>query len=226
MNLVLLCYITDRRQLPGDARDQRRHLLDKVAEAAAAGVDYIQLREKDLPARQLERLAGEVLARMRSARRVGRSRLLLNSRTDVALAVDADGVHLTANDISAADARALWARASGRQPVISVSCHTAAEVAMAASQGADFALFAPVFEKEGRPGVGAEELRRACQAPDPATGVEAGPVLRFPVLALGGISLENARACLRAGAAGIAGIRLFQNDSVAALADRLRNLMP
>jgi thiamine-phosphate pyrophosphorylase len=219
----LLYYISDRRQFPGDEREQRRRLLDKIEEAAGAGVDFIQLREKDLPARQLEQLAVEAAARIRRASRPA-TRLLINSRSDVALAAGADGVHLTATDISAADARALWAKASPRPPLIAVSCHTAAEIAAAASQGADFTVFGPVFEKGGRAGVGLESLRGACALPGPATGVEVTPAMRFPVLALGGVTLENARECLRAGAAGIAGIRIFQQQDLAAAVDGFRKL--
>src|ERR1700722_16044984 len=103
-NRSLLYYITDRTQFWVDRQAQRRALLDKISESVRAGVDYIQLREKDLPARELERLATDVLAVLALAKvRDGgslrdkqehRTRLLINSRTDIALATGADGVHL------------------------------------------------------------------------------------------------------------------------------------
>src|ERR1035441_2435538 len=104
----LLYYITDRSQFPGDESSRHRMLLDKIAEAARAGVEYIQLREKDLRARQLEPLALEaahVIKQLRTDNRIGRTRLLVNSRTDVALAAGADGVHLRSDDIPASHVR-------------------------------------------------------------------------------------------------------------------------
>ncbi len=224
---MLLYYITDRAQFPGSEAQRRARLLEKIAEAGRAGVDFIQLREKDLCARDLESLAHEAVSALDQAekRETRNARLLLNHRTDVALAVGADGVHLRSDDISAADARVILSRDPKRETrnVIAVSCHTARDIALAESQGADFAVFAPVFEKSGRPGSGLEALRRACgRAAAPNPRVEAGIVHSMPVLALGGVTLDNARACLEAGAAGIAGIRLFQENDVARVVAALR----
>jgi thiamine-phosphate pyrophosphorylase len=214
---VILCYITDRSQFPGSESARRTRLLRKIAEAARAGVDYIQLREKDLSSRELEQLACEVVRLLLATRHSPLvPRLLINSRADVALAAGAHGVHLRSDDLSPRDLRALWAQASRnekpetRNPLLGISCHTAEEVARAAAARADFALFGPVFEKSGVeiPG-GLDRLRRACRR-------------RIPVLALGGVTLENARACLEAGAAGIAAIRLFQQDDIAEVAEHLR----
>lgn len=229
---MLLYYITDRRQFPGSAAEQRAALLRKISEAARCGVDYIQLREKDLTARELLRLAKDARNAISEVATSGletrnsqlATRLLINSRIDVALACGADGVHLRADDISAADARAAWMKAaSARDPglgthdcLIAYSCHTAGEVRRAESDGADFVVFAPVFEKGGKRGVGLEALRAACRGlPEAGTPV--------PVLALGGVTLDNARACLEAGAAGIAGIRLFQDNDVAEVVGHLRS---
>jgi len=214
---VILCYITDRSQFPGPESARRKRLLQKVAEAARAGVDCIQLREKDLSGRELEELAREAMRDLLRARGSGlRPRLLINSRTDVALAVGAAGVHLRSDDISPRDLRALWAQASRNQkpatrnPLISVSCHTLEEVARAAAARADFAVFGPVFEKGGESITsGLALLRRACRR-------------RIPVLALGGVTLASTRACLDAGAAGIAAIRLFQQGDIAGVVRRLR----
>ena len=214
---MILCYITDRSQFPGPESARRRRLLAKIAEAASTGVDYIQLREKDLSGRELEELAREAMRVLLATRRSPRApRLLINSRTDVALAAGAHGVHLRSDDISPRDLRALWAQASRNQkpatrnPLIGVSCHTVAEVARAAAARADFALFGPVFEKEGKKARrGLELLRRACRE-------------RVPVLALGGVTLENAGPCLEAGARGIAAIRLFQQNDIADVVRKLR----
>src|ERR1700675_4903731 len=99
----LLYYITDRSQFRGDEHARRHALLAKVAEAARAGVDYIQLREKDLSTRELETLAREVVELVRE--NSPSTRLLINSRTDVALAVGADGVHLRADDVELHEVR-------------------------------------------------------------------------------------------------------------------------
>jgi len=207
---MLLCYITSRRQFPGNPGDQVRQLLDKIEESVAAGVDYIQLREKDLSARALEGLA-EAAIRLFSAD--GPARLLINSRPDVALACGAHGVHLPANDLLPSEARALLARGGCAHPVIAVSVHSVEELSHAESHGADFAVFAPVFEKNGRKvSDGLLKLEQACQRPN----------RDMPVLALGGITLENARQSMDAGADGIAAIRLFQENDVAGIAARLR----
>src|SRR5436309_8780606 len=137
-------YITDRLQFPGTEREKRRQLLRKIAECTAAGVHYIQLREKDLNTRALQELAEEAakLTAQNSS-----TRLLINSRIDVALACGASGVHLPANDLPASEARAIFGRAA-KAAVIGVSCHTLDEVASAEAHGADFAVFGPVFEKD------------------------------------------------------------------------------
>jgi thiamine-phosphate pyrophosphorylase len=232
---MLLYYITDRRQFRGSEWEQRRALLNKISEAARNGVDYIQLREKDLSARELLRLAQQarekILEVTGSALGTRNSQLttgfLINSRIDVALVSGANGVHLRGDDISAADARAVWMRSAaggGRAtstPVVAVSCHSADDVRRAEAEGADFVVFAPVFGKGGRKGVGLEALRAACRDTPKASGPEATPAVRIPVLALGGVTLENASPCMEAGAAGIAGIRLFQENDIAEVVKKL-----
>jgi len=218
---VILYYITDRRQFPGDELERRERLLLKISEAARAGVDMIQLREKDIRMRDLEALAR---AAVRAVHEAGTAtRLLINSRSDVAIAAGAHGVHLTGNDIPAGDARVIFAKAGVLNSVIGVSCHSVEEVRMAESQGADFAVFGPVFEKAGRGGVGLDKLREACGGMNAAANVEGPGALGMPALALGGVDVQNARSCLEAGAAGIAGIRLFQHREVADLVARLKS---
>jgi thiamine-phosphate pyrophosphorylase len=212
----LFYYITDRTQFPGNEADRFRAVVAKIAEAASAGVDYIQLREKDLPGRDLERLAGEALAAVRSNSTA--TRLLINSRTDIALAIGADGIHLRSNDVAVEDVCSLWsevqARSSrpvARAPIVAVSCHTVADVRRAQTEGADFAVFAPVFGKAGGTPAGLASLQEACK-------------VKIPVLALGGVTLANAGACLEAGAAGIAGIRLFQGNRIGEVIRQLKKV--
>jgi thiamine-phosphate pyrophosphorylase len=215
---MLLYYITDRSQFPGAESSRRQALLDKIAEAAACGVDFIQLREKDLPARELESLARSAVRIIQESSKPGnqqpRTRLLINSRVDVAIACGADGVHLRSDDISPREVRSVWAAAYGDcLPIVAVSCHTTADVACAASDRADFAVFAPVFEKKDAPGfpaAGLTALREACQR-------------NIRVLALGGINPENALSCIEAGAAGVAGIRLFQEENLSEVVRLLRS---
>lgn len=219
---MVLYYITDRRQFPGAESEQRTRLLARIAEASRAGVDLIQLREKDLPARELEKLAGEALSAVRGSSGARRPRLLINSRVDVAIAAGADGVHLRADDMAASEARIIFSKAGVHAPLIAVSCHMVSELRLAESHGADFAVFGPVFEKSGVAGQGLAALRAAC-GQVPARGIEAAvPAGQMPVLALGGVTVENARKCLEAGAAGIAGIRLFQENDLARVVENLR----
>ncbi len=208
-----LYYITDRRQFPGDGHEQERRLLAKIAECAAAGVEYIQLREKDLETRALEELARKAMAALRGSR----TKLLINGRTDVALACGAHGVHLPANDLSASEVRTIFARAGRSEPVIGVSTHSASEVASAEAHGASFAVFGPVFEKSGSANrEGLEQLRQICHRTEAAQPP-------MPVWALGGITRENAYQCATAGAAGIAAVRLFQQNDVETVTKRLRS---
>jgi thiamine-phosphate pyrophosphorylase len=220
---MLLYYITDRIAFAGSDAERRNAIVRRIAQAAQAGVDYIQLREKDLPARELEQLARQALRAVRD--NSVNTGLLINSRTDIALACGADGVHLPSDDIAASEARTLWLKGSDRQPVIGVSAHSIAEVRLAESHGASFAVLAPIFEKAqtSSKGIGLGILRAACSAPATPDG-NTGE--RFAVLPLGGVHLENAAACLSAGAAGVAGIRLFQTGAIEDTVRRLRALSP
>jgi thiamine-phosphate pyrophosphorylase len=208
---LLLYYITDRTQFPGGERERRERLLEKISEAAGCGVDYVQLREKDLPSRELEALARDVVARIRASG--SNAHLLINSRTDVALAVGAEGVHLRSRDVSPDAVRKIWRSVRGAAAsIVAVSCHTEAEVVAAEKSDADLAVFGPVFEKQGAPEMGTtglDLLRAVCRK-------------KIQVLALGGVTAENAVMCRDAGATGVAGVRLFQETNVAAAVAKLR----
>ena len=205
--IVVIRYaITSRALFPGTEVEQQAALVRQTALWAANGIDIIQLREKDLPTTQLAILARNILRAIEGTH----TQLLINTRFDVAMATCAHGVHLTSTpgELNPLQLRHLYSKARLRQPLITVSCHSIAEVEQARSQHTDAVLFAPVFEKfvAGQTihaGIGLDRLREACAA--------AAPV---PVYALGGVTPENTHACLEAGAAGIAGIRLFHNPGI------------
>jgi thiamine-phosphate pyrophosphorylase len=212
----LLYYITDRSQFSGGEQDRRRALLGKVAESARDAVDYIQLREKDLSGRELEVLAREVVEIVRQ--NSSSTRLLINARVDVALAAGADGVHLRAGDVTPSEVAGMLRAATPPQTggnfsfIIAASCHSGEDVACAESEAVAFAVFAPVFGKSGaRQAVpaGLAALREVCQA-------------KIPILALGGVTMKNAASCVDVGAAGVAGIRLFQENRIEDVVRALR----
>jgi len=179
-------YITDRGQLPVSVS-----LLDCVARQMAAGVEMIQVRERDLSGLELFRLTEAIL---RLPNPYG-SRILVNDRCDVALSVGASGVHLRGNSVAASR---IWGIAPA-DFLVGVSCHSVEEVRRAAGEGASFAVLAPIYPTAGKgPALGLEVLGEAVRA------------VEIPVLALGGVTMNRARACLDAGASGIAGISLFQ----------------
>ncbi len=209
---MLLYYITDRSKFPGDESARRTRLLATIVEAARCGVDYIQLRERDLSTRELEALARAAILRTENQKL--KTVFLINSRTDIALACGAQGVHLRSNDIPPSAVRNFWNQCVAGIPApvtVGQSCHTRAEVARAAQEGADFAVFGPVFEKGRAQPTGLEALSQASQE-------------KIPVLALGGVTLENAAACIQAGAAGLAAIRLFQQNEMGEVVAALRLL--
>lgn len=186
-------------------------LCDAIQNAIAAGVDWIQIREKDLATRSLVGLGRFAVAETRG----GRTSVFINDRLDVVLAVGAAGVHLGEKSLPVEEVAA-WRRSADRMEFrIGVSCHSLESARAAERGGADYIFFGPVFETPskaafGRPR-GAERLREICAA------------VKIPVLAIGGVNLENARACITAGAAGIAAIRLFQDAAdVAEIAARLK----
>ena len=179
-----------------------------MAACIAAGVDWVQIREKDLPAQHLLALAEGAV---KQACRDGGTRVIVNDRLDVALAAKAHGVHLGVRSMPPAVVR----RLAPRDFVIGVSCHSLAESLAAQAAGADYILLGPIFPTPSKlsygPPLGLDALR------------EVSSRMAIPVFALGGITVDCVAACLQNGAAGIAGIRVFQDcESMEALVRDLR----
>jgi len=218
---MLLCYVTDRQSLAAtESGEPGKALLLRIEGAAAAGVDWIQIREKDLSGRDCASLTREALQRAAKseAGRAARTRIIVNDRLDVALTENADGVHLGEKSLPVAEAKRLVVDRGARNNfVIGVSCHSLEAARSAARDGADYLFFGPVFATPSKAAFGApqglERLATVCRA------------VSIPVLAIGGITLEKASACLAAGASGIAAIRLFQDaQDISSLAQSLRKL--
>lgn len=203
-NSMVLCYVTDRRLLnepaPADA------LLQHIENAAAAGIDLIQIREKDLNARELLELTRHALASIHrtTAQNEGEQpKIIINDRIDVAVAGGAAGVHLSTASVPVAEA-VNWVRA-GNAPgnfYVGVSCHSVADAIAAERAHINYIFFGPVYETPskasfGKP-QGIDKLAEVCRS------------VTIPVLAIGGITEANASACVKAGASGVAAIRMFQ----------------
>jgi len=190
----MICMVTDRRRLSfGDAAIDR--LVDLVGAAARAGVDLVQVRERDLAARDLIALVRRCVAAAAGTR----TRVVVNDRADVAVAAGAAGVHLRSDSIGAAAARSLL----GGGALVGRSVHDPEEAAaVAAAGGVDYLIFGALHQTPskdaGHPVASRDALRATCRA---AMGI--------PVLGIGGMTVERAADAARAGASGIAGIGLF-----------------
>lgn len=209
----LLCYVTDRHAVCPSSENSQQQLLEKIETAARAGIDWIQIREKDLSGRELSTLA------TRAAQRASpRTRILVNDRLDIAWANGAAGVHLGEQGISVAEAvRFCKERNVQREFLVGASVHSLEAALAAERDGASYIVFGPIFATPskaayGKP-CGPERLAEVCGR------------ISIPVLAIGGITLENAGSCLQAGAHGIAAIRLFQDaQDLPRLMEKLRGL--
>jgi thiamine-phosphate pyrophosphorylase len=179
-------------------------ILQQASAAVNAGVQFIQIREKQLTARVSFELTAAVvsIARGNGTNGTDATRVLVNDRADIAAAAGADGVHLTTSSLTPHVIR----KAFGAKFLIGVSTHSLIEARNACKDGADFAVFGPVFPLPSKakygPPLGLGKLAEAARE-----------LKAFPLLALGGVSLENASECLAAGASGIAGITLFGEPS-------------
>ncbi len=206
----IVCYVTDRKALPAGKTASAlldKILLDTIRAAVAAGVDWVQIREKDLSTRELFEFVREAVA-LASARpdstHSHSSKVIVNDRLDVALAAGAAGVHL---GHASAPAREVvrWCRA-GNAPadfLVGVSCHSLEGAQEAKNAGASYTYFGPIYETPskipfGKPH-GIDELAQVTKA------------VTIPVIAIGGINESNAANCIRAGATGIAAIRMIQD---------------
>jgi thiamine-phosphate pyrophosphorylase len=200
---MLRCAITDGTASGFINAAQIDRLQNQVRRWADDGIDLIQLRENNLDAGALLALAEAALQTLHEMQ--SPTRLLINTRADVALAACAQGVHLTSHpdELTPQQVRELFTHAGLPPPIVSVACHTPTDLARARHNAADFILFGPVFEKRINgelvsEGAGLEALSFACAIAQ-----------QVPVLALGGITSQNSAVCLASGAAGVAGIRLF-----------------
>ena len=174
-----------------------KNILELVAAAVAARVPLFQIREKQLSGRALYELTTRALEITRGTA----THLLVNDRSDIASAAGADGVHLTTQSMPASVVRKIY----GAEFLIGVSTHSRAEALAARAGGADFVVFGPVFETESKREFGEPQGLQRLQ--------EVTSELRdFPVVAIGGIALDNVEACFAAGASGVAAIRLL-NDT-------------
>jgi len=200
-----LCYITDRRALGA------KPLLHRILEATRVGVDLIQIREKDLPTREFVALAQPAIDGAHGTN----ARIVVNDRLDVALALGAAGVHLGTQSMPPQAVRECLNRDfASRDFLVGVSCHSLDEALKAQTAGADYLLLGPVFNTPSKlpygPPLGLATLMKVTAR------------ITIPILALGGITVERVKPCLEAGAAGIAGISIFQDcDSIE---DRVREL--
>jgi thiamine-phosphate pyrophosphorylase len=217
----ILCYVTDRKGLASGDKDESQALVRRVAAAAAAGVDWIQIREKDLSGKELSSLTRDAVWQTKQVndRKGNASRILVNDRLDVALGERAGGVHLGEYSLPAHDV-CKWLDAGldldeRDKFLVGVSCHSVQAAVSAGRGGADYIFFGPVFATPSKVQYGApqglQRLAEACSA------------VTIPVLAIGGITLDNASDCLAAGAEGVGAIRLFQDtEKLAALVSELR----
>ena len=212
----IVCYVTERKSLCADdvAATPTASVLSQIRRAITAGVDWVQIRERDLSGQDLLALACRAVSAARETRTAG-GRIVINDRADVAVAAGAAGVHLGEESLPVSEV-VRWCRAGQAPPnwLIGVSCHSLERAREAESAGASYIFFGPVFDTPSKRAFGSPQgvrnLAEVCQA------------VEIPVLAIGGVDGSNAGECLRAGATGIAAIRLFQQPT--ALSELMRTI--
>lgn len=192
----IVCYVTDRKAI--GSGDAVQNVTERIRLAAAAGADWVQIREKDLGAKELLTLAKKAVA-------YSTAKVIVNERLDVALAAGAAGVHLGRESSPVAEVFR-WCRAGNASAefLIGASCHSLEDAREAEAEGVSYVFFGPVFETPSKrpfgPPQGIARLTEVCRQ------------VQIPVIAIGGVDQKNATECIRAGAAGIAAIRLFQES--------------
>jgi thiamine-phosphate pyrophosphorylase len=186
---------TTSRTTPDDPEFSR--ILELLQACVSTFIPLFQIREKSLSARVLYELTRQAVEITRGSE----TRLLVNDRADIAAAAGADGVHLTSQSLPANMVRKLF----GSDFVIGASTHSLDEARAAQTAGADFVVFGPIFETESKRAFGEPQgLEKLAEV-----AVELQP---FPVIAIGGITTENAALCLVSGASGVAAIRMFEEQ--------------
>jgi thiamine-phosphate pyrophosphorylase len=213
----ILCYVTDRDLLTSRSwKLSSDSLPQKIHEAALAGVNWIQLREKDLATPGWSILVRKALG---GVPQTAQTRILVNDRLDIAVSEGAAGVHLSESGLPLTEVREFVNSLDpGRNFLVGVSCHSLKAAQIAAACGSDYILFGPVFETPSKTVFGdpqgLDRLTRVCQT------------VSIPVIAIGGITFSNALSCRKAGASGIAAIRLFQEaENMQKLVRDLRDLL-
>ncbi|MGA7621975.1 MAG: thiamine phosphate synthase [Candidatus Acidiferrales bacterium] len=229
----IVCYVTDRRSL--GAGRAVAGVRGSIEAAIEAGVDWLQIREKDLPARELLALVQGTLQAAANLTQVEENRggegaiagsttqVIVNDRLDVALAAGAAGAHLGRESLRVQEV-ADWCGRGNAPPdlLIGVSCHTLEEAREAEVSGASYIFFGPIFDTPSKRSFGTPQgIERLA---------EVSASLRIPVIAIGGVDEDNARRCLSAGAAGIAAIRMFQKalnpQTLKTIVDRIHRHIP
>ncbi len=197
--------ITNGEAIAENFFEKKTEILKLVRAAVESNISLIQIREKNLPARLVLSLAADAVKLTRNSR----TKILVNDRADIALAANADGVHLTASSVSAETVR----RNFPKKFIVGVSAHTIEEVEKAKARGANFATFSPIFSAPGKGEPhGLEKLREVCRKLKP-----------FPVIALGGVDENNYKQILENGASGFAAIRFLNNqENLRKLSEDLR----
>lgn len=190
----LIYLITDGTATAENFAQKKGRILKLIATAVQTKISLIQVREKRLTARLVYELASEAARLTRGTA----TKLLVNDRADIALAADADGVHLTACSLSAE----IIKRHFPKNFIVGVSAHTLEKAETAKRHGADFVTFSPIFFSPGKgEPQGVEKLRAVCERLNP-----------FPVIALGGVDATNFADVLESGASGFAAIRFLNNE--------------